>query len=131
MLCFIAPQTTVLNWVLLARIYVKIALILHLNDFSLGTVHKHLHGGPDAKRGALKIFEVWKGGPEKNTLILPLKNESIWFSVGLTPIFLAKKGGPKKFGGPKGGPWKFFALNFFFVSGPPWQVFVNGPLICF
>ena len=30
--------------------------------------------------------------------------------------------------GKKGGPRKIFPAKFFFSSGPPWQVFVNGPL---
>ena len=32
----IAPQTTVVNWFASTKIYVKIALILHWNDFCLG-----------------------------------------------------------------------------------------------
>ena len=45
-------------------------------------------------------------------LILPQKIESIWFSVGLTPIFLGEKGALKKFAVQKGGPENFWRWNF-------------------
>ena len=48
--------------------------------------------------------------------------------MGLTSTFHGKKGGPEFFFcGLKGGPRKIFAVNIF-ASGPPLQVFVNGPL---
>ena len=53
------------------------------------------------------------------------------FLWGWCLFSLAKKGGLKKFWGPKGGgPWKFFATKFFCIRPPPLQVFVNGPLVC-
>ena len=46
---------------------IKALLDLDIDGSTLGTVHKHLLGGPDAKRGALKSFDPRKGGgPEKN-----------------------------------------------------------------
>ena len=61
------------------------------------------------KKGSLKILEVWKGGPEKFMLILPLKIESKWISVGLTPILLAEIW----------GSWKILPFQS--------EKFVNGP----
>ena len=70
-------------------------------------------------RGPLKFLEVWKGWPWKNHANT-LKIESTWFSVGLMLIFLGEKSGVghEKNCSHKWGPWKFFALKFFFESGP-------------
>ena len=48
--------------------------------------------------------------------------------MGLTRDFHGKKGGPEIFWRSEGGPRKIFAIIYFFASGPPLQVFVNGPL---
>ena len=71
------------------------------------------------KGGPENFWGLKRGGPEKNTLILPLKNESIWFSVGLTPIFLAKKGGPRKILRSKRGALKIFRSKIFLHQAPP------------
>ena len=44
---------------------------------SLGTIHRHLLGGPDAKRVALKFFSLILG-LEKITTNFPKKIESTW-----------------------------------------------------
>ena len=86
----------------------------------LGTIHKHLLGGPDAKREALKICDPSKGALKKITTNFPVKIESTCFSMGLTHNFHGKKGGPAIFWGLKGAP-KNFRDKFCIV-------FVNGPL---
>ena len=54
-------------------------------------VHKHLLGGPDAKREALKIFDHCKGGLEKNYHNLS-SFEFACFPMGLTRNFHGKWG---------------------------------------
>ena len=64
----------------------------------LGTIHKHL--GPDAKRGALKIFDPCKGAGEalkKITTNFPVKIKFTCFSTGLTRNSHGKKGALKFF----------------------------------
>ena len=47
------------------RIDIIMSMIL-IALWRLGTVHKHLLGRPDVKRGALKMFDPCKGSLEKN-----------------------------------------------------------------
>ena len=63
--------------------------------------------GPDAKRGALKIFDPCMGGPEKKLpQIFHKKIEFTCFSMGLTRNFHGKKGGPEIIFWSEGGPEK-------------------------
>ena len=60
------------------------------------------------QKGAFKIFDPCKGGPEKKiTTDFPLKIEFTCFSMGLTRNFHGKKGGPEIFLQSEGGPKKF------------------------
>ena len=67
---------------------------LRQNPVAKGPFTNTCKRGPDAKRGALKIFDPCKGGPEKITTDFPLKIEFTCFSMGLTRNFHSKKGGP-------------------------------------
>ena len=88
--------------------------ILPIRDHSQTLVR----GGLMQKGGALKILEPEKGGPEKkNTNFTPEKWVYMIFHR-VDAYFPCQKGGPEKFWGPKGGPWKFFALKFFCIRPP-------------
>ena len=58
-------------------------------------------GGWCKKRGPLKFWTSEKEGLKKIMLILPLKIESIWLSVGLQCQFSLGKRGTEKNCGPK------------------------------
>ena len=47
---------------------------------------------------------------------------------GVDAYFPCQKGGPRKILRPERGALKIFRAKFFFASGPPLQVFVNGPV---
>ena len=59
----------------------------------LGTIHKHLLGGPNAKMGALKILDPCKEALKKITTNFPVKIEFTCFSMGLTCNFHGKRRG--------------------------------------
>ena len=71
--------------------------------------------GSWCKKGALKIFDPCKGGPEKITTEFPLKIEFTCFSMGLTRNFHGKKGGLWNFFAVWRGPRKIFAINIFCI----------------
>ena len=98
------------------------------DGFSKGLFTNTCKGGPDAKRGALKIFDSCKGrGLNKITTDFPSKIEFTCFSMGLTCNFHGKKGGPEIFFQSEGGLRKIFAINIFCIRPPLILVFVNGP----
>ena len=89
--------------------WISILLLYIMSQFQTHVIHVSLQmsykgpftntckgGGLMQKGGPWKFWRPEKGALKKKTLILPLKSESIWFSVGLMPIFLGKKGGPEK-----------------------------------
>ena len=71
------------------------------------------------RKGALKLFEPCKGGPEKIAKDFPLKIEFTCFSMGLTHNFHGKKGGGDLnfFCGLKGAP-KNFRDKYFLHQAP-------------
>ena len=102
--------------------------LFHFPAASKGPFTNTFKGEGWRKKGALKIWKVWKEDPEKIMFFLPLKL-SIWFSVGLTTIFLGDiRGALKNFWGAKGGGLKIFhAEFFFFASGPPYKCLWTVP----
>ena len=84
-------------------------------------------GGPDAKRGALKIFDPCKGGPEKNYHRFSIKIEFTCFSMGLTHNFHGKKGGPEIFFAVWRGPQKICAINIFLHQASPYKCLWTVP----
>ena len=55
--------------------------------YMLGTIHKHLLGGPDAKRGPLKFLTLVRAALKKITTNFPVKIEFTCFSMGLSGNF--------------------------------------------
>ena len=115
-----------LGWLLgVARLKGRLTVSTDSSGRREGTVHKHLLGGPDAKRGPLKFVTLVRGTLKKITNFL-VKIEFTCFSMGLTHNFYEKKGGLEFFESEMGGP-KFSRYFFFFLHQAHKQVFVNGP----
>ena len=81
---------------------------------ALGTFHKHLLRGADAKRGPLKFLTLVRGALKKNSINFLVKIEFACFSMGSTRNLYGKKGGWNSLRSERGPRKKF--RDFFFLA---------------